>query len=96
MMEEVEMFHDILRGLSPLGRNILGILKSGRKERRELVEILDQPRTTIYDNIQRLINNGLVKKYSEPLGGRGRPTVYYQLRMLPEFMMKEIAKLGEN
>jgi len=47
------------------------------RTRKELVELMDAPRTTIYDNLYALIKKGLVVKFSKSGGRRGRPTVYF-------------------
>lgn len=37
------------------------------------------PRTTVYDTLVNLLLAGIVEKYVEKNGRRGRPSVYYQL-----------------
>lgn len=37
------------------------------------------PRTTVYDTLMNLLISGVVEKYVERNGRRGRPSVYYQL-----------------
>lgn len=37
------------------------------------------PRTTVYDTLMNLLIAGVVEKYVERNGRRGRPSVYYQL-----------------
>jgi predicted transcriptional regulator len=65
--------------ISPLQADLLKILKEeGAKTRRELIALVDKPRTTIYDNIVGLIQNKIVKKYAVPTNARGRPLVYFE------------------
>jgi predicted transcriptional regulator len=58
---------------------LIGILKAGQKSRDELVELTNKPRTTLYDNLSRLITEGYVKKCSKSNGLRGRPVIYFKL-----------------
>ncbi|MFW9830195.1 MAG: helix-turn-helix domain-containing protein [Candidatus Thorarchaeota archaeon] len=37
------------------------------------------PRTTVYDTLMNLLIAGIIEKYVERNGRRGRPSVYYQL-----------------
>jgi len=87
---ERETFRDLLVTLSPLQRHLLQILQEGKSERDILVETTETPRTTVYDNLSRLERLNLVKRHTEPTGNRGRPTVYFELRKLPEFMLEMI------
>lgn len=65
--------------LTPFQRELLRVLaESGPLLRSELVLLTGKPRTTIYDNLMRLINLGLVKKVQWPRG-RGRPRVLFCL-----------------
>jgi len=47
--------------------------------RGRLVELLDIPRSTIHDNIEKLRDLGLIKKVSLRTSARGRPFVGYRL-----------------
>ena len=64
----------------PLERQIHALLLQKNRSRAELVELLNKPRTTIYDYLIRLINKDIVTKYSVEHGGRGRPTIYYAIK----------------
>lgn len=65
---------------SPLERELLEILeKNGPQTRQELVEKTGSHRTTIYDNLTRLIGMNVVKKYSKNQNKRGRPEVFFKL-----------------
>ena len=57
---------DLLRGEGALTRGDITI-KTGI------------PRTTVYDTLMNLLIAGVVEKYVERNGRRGRPSVYYQL-----------------
>ena len=47
--------------------------------RQELVDILGIPRTTIHDNVAKLIKKGLVRKYPYHEGKQGRPLIVYEV-----------------
>lgn len=65
---------------SPLQKELLEILeKNGPMTRAELVKNLKSPRTTIYDNLMRLNNYNLIKKFSRPTNSRGRPLVFFKV-----------------
>jgi len=64
---------------SPIQTAILAILqKNGPMTRAELVKSINQPRSTIYDNLMRLMSHNLVTKYSLPTGGQGHPPVFFR------------------
>ncbi len=65
---------------SPLQKELLEVLeKNGPMTRAELVKRVKSPRTTIYDNLMRLNNYNLIKKFSRPTNSRGRPMVFFKL-----------------
>jgi predicted ArsR family transcriptional regulator len=49
------------------------------KWRPEITEELDSPRTTVHNNLVKLKEKGLVRKYSGERETRGRPKVYWYL-----------------
>ena len=60
--------------------------KNNRMTRDELLEKLNKPRTTIYDNLKRMTERGIVENESEEqyamfkeYNKRGRPKVYWRL-----------------
>ena len=66
---------------------ILEILKKngGYLHRNDIIKVLGRdevgdytPRTTVYDNLVKLINEGLVEKEEKLNGKRGRPKVYFR------------------
>jgi uncharacterized membrane protein len=64
-----------------LQKEIVNYLKEhGPVPRAILVAELDRPRTTIYDNLNKLQNRKVVEKFSKNNGKRGRPKVYWQIR----------------
>jgi predicted HTH transcriptional regulator len=64
--------------MSPLQKQIMKELtENGSMDRNELVQRLNKPRTTVYDNIVGLINNHYIVKRAEPLNARGRPLVKF-------------------
>jgi len=66
--------------LSPLQFNLIKKLKEeGPLTRRQLVNQLRTPRTTIYDNLVKLQKKKVVEKFSRNNGKRGRPKVYWKI-----------------
>ena len=59
---------------------IVNTLKEqGPLTRGQLVQILDVPRTTIFDHLKKLKEIEMVKTYTRPKKSRGRPSVFYKL-----------------
>lgn len=78
-MVDLSKFEDGLM-FSPLQIELLNTLeKEGPLCRTDLTEKIDSPRTTIYDNLTRLQNHNLVRKFSRPTNSRGRPLVFFKL-----------------
>jgi len=62
--------------------NLLKILEeTGPSTRKELVETLSTPRTTIYDNLVALQKRKLIERFSRKEGRRGRPQVLWKLKI---------------
>jgi predicted ArsR family transcriptional regulator len=60
--------------------NITSLLRDkGALTRGEITVKTGIPRTTVYDTLMNLLIAGVVEKYVERNGRRGRPSVYYQL-----------------
>ena len=67
--------------LSPIQNNLIKILqKNGPMTRRDLVNQLHTPRTTIYDNLIKLQKRKVVEKSIRNNGKRGRPQVFWKLK----------------
>lgn len=65
--------------LTPIQNNLIKTLKKiGPMTRRELVNHLNTPRTTIYDNLLKLQKIKLVEKYARNNGKRGRPLIFWK------------------
>ena len=65
---------------SPLQKELLNVLeKAGPMTRADLVNQVDHPRTTVYDNLMRLQHHNLVRKFSRPTNSRGRPLVFFKV-----------------
>jgi predicted transcriptional regulator len=65
---------------SPLQKELIATLeKNGPMTRADLVNSVDSPRTTVYDNLMRLQNFNLIKKFSRPTNSRGRPLVFFKI-----------------
>lgn len=59
---------------------ILNVLRDyGPLSRSEMVPILGIARTTIYDHLVKLMDEGLVESYINPRKSRGRPSVMYKI-----------------
>lgn len=67
--------------LNNLQSDLVTILKkNGALTRNQMVEKLNKPRTTIYDNLAVLINRDMIKKFSRQVNNRGRPVVFFKLK----------------
>jgi len=76
----VENYIDEQEFLSPLQYNLIKTLKNdGPLTRKQLVNELKTPRTTIYDNLVKLQKQKAVEKFSRNNGKRGRPRVYWKI-----------------
>ena len=68
--------------LSPIQNNLLKTLeKTGPSTRKELVKQLNTARTTIYDNLIKLQKRKLIEKFSRNDGKRGRPLVFWKIKV---------------
>ncbi|TFG10207.1 MAG: MarR family transcriptional regulator [Promethearchaeota archaeon] len=66
--------------LTPIQLRLIEFLKiNGSRTRRELVNQLKIPRTTLYDNLLKLQKQRIVEKYAKNNGKRGRPVVYWKI-----------------
>ncbi|MHA1350757.1 MAG: hypothetical protein ACTSPZ_08000 [Promethearchaeota archaeon] len=62
------------RYLTPIQSNLINKLRNnGPTTRKDLVKILNSPRTTIYDN-------KLIEKFTRNNGMRGRPLVFWKVK----------------
>ena len=60
--------------------SITDLLKEkGALTRGEITSLTKIPRTTVYDTLMNLLISGVIEKYVERNGRRGRPSVFYQL-----------------
>jgi len=67
--------------LTPIQSNLIKKLRnSGPTTRRDLVTILNSPRTTIYDNLLKLQKRKLIEKFTRNNGMRGRPLVFWKVK----------------
>jgi predicted ArsR family transcriptional regulator len=66
---------------SPLQRELVNELRKhdGPMTRMELVKAVKKPRTTVYDNLMRLVTQGYIMKKPHYRNTLGRPKVYYYL-----------------
>lgn len=63
-----------------LENKLLKCLKSGAKNREDLVNELKRARSTIYDNLMKLKRKGLIEVESRKLPGvKGRPKTYWKI-----------------
>jgi len=64
--------------ITPIQNNLLKTLQQiGPSTRRDLVNYLKTPRTTIYDNLLKLQKRKVVEKFTRSNGKRGRPLVFW-------------------
>jgi len=67
--------------LTPIQYNLIKNLQNiGPTTRRDLVKVLNSPRTTIYDNLLKLQKRKLIEKFTRNNGMRGRPLVFWRLK----------------
>ncbi|MFX1389641.1 MAG: hypothetical protein ACFE9Z_06200 [Promethearchaeota archaeon] len=67
--------------LTPIQFNLIKTLKDiGPLTRRELVQELKTPRTTIYDNLLKLQKRKVIEKFSRNDGKRGRPLIFWRIK----------------
>ena len=67
--------------LSPIQNNLIKLLKNdGPLTRKQIVNQLDTPRTTVFDNLTKLQKRRVVEKFSRNNGKRGRPKVYWRIK----------------
>lgn len=62
------------------GELIKALEKNGAMTRAQMVQALEKPRTTIYDNLAVLISREVVRKFSRQVNKRGRPIVFFKLK----------------
>ena len=74
MMHEIEFESEFREKLY----NLLAL--NGKLSRKELCILLDKPRTTVYDNLERLMKADLVERKSKNNGKRGRPIVFWKIK----------------
>jgi len=65
---------------SPLQDEIVKLLEeNGPMTRADLVNQINRPRTTIYDNLMGLMIHHVVEKFARPTNSRGRPLVFFRM-----------------
>ena len=78
---DIREYYDSKELLSPTQHNLIKILRNGEPlTRRDLVNQLNTPRTTIYDNLIKLQKRKVVEKFIKNSGKRGRPLVFWKLK----------------
>ena len=60
---------------------IMELLENGPMNRKQLVNSLGKPRTTIFDNLNRLQKSNVVSKFAKNNGDHGRPQVFWKLNI---------------
>ncbi len=79
---EIDKFLEPKDFLSPIQQNLLKTLeKTGPSTRNDLVKHLNTARTTIYDNLVKLQKSKLIEKFSRTDGKRGRPLVFWKIKV---------------
>lgn len=69
----------VFRYGTELQKALVTELKKGARQRKELVSALNTPRTTIYDNLEKLESKGIAERYRVYNGRRGRPRKFWKL-----------------
>jgi len=68
--------------LTPIQYNLIKALQNGGPStRKALVKELKTPRTTIYDNLLKLQKRKYIEKFSRNTGMKGRPLVFWKLKL---------------
>jgi len=66
---------------TPLQHHLIKFLhNTGPSTRKDLVKLLNTPRTTIYDNLLKLQKRKIIEKFTRNDGKRGRPLVFWKLK----------------
>ncbi|MFX1315120.1 MAG: helix-turn-helix domain-containing protein [Promethearchaeota archaeon] len=66
---------------TPIQYNLIKTLvRLGPLTRKDLVNQLRTPRTTIYDNLLKLHKRKMVEKFSRNDGKRGRPLIFWKIK----------------
>lgn len=70
---------------SPTQHNIvINLFLNGPMNRKGLCKTLNKPRTTVFDNLNRLQKRNIVSKFAKNNGVRGRPQVFWKLNNIGE------------
>ncbi|MHA1913571.1 MAG: hypothetical protein ACW986_02425 [Promethearchaeota archaeon] len=78
----INQFTEAKEFLSPIQSNLLKTLEiTGPLTRKDLVNQLKTPRTTIYDNLVQLQKRKLIEKFTRSDGKRGRPLVFWKAKI---------------
>jgi predicted ArsR family transcriptional regulator len=76
---------------SDIQKSILKALSThGPLIRGQIVGITDIPRTTVYENIQKLMLKGIIDESPKKIEGIGRPNVVYYIKKKPKPKKKSI------
>ncbi len=76
----IKNYSDPKEFLSSIQFTLIKTLETGPSTRRDLVQLLNSPRTTIYDNLIKLHKRKVVEKFTRNNGKRGRPLVFWKLK----------------
>jgi len=77
----IEQFSASKEFISPIQHDIIKSLeKNGPLTRKELVNELKTARTTIYDNLKKLMKMKRVEKFTRNDGKRGRSLVFWKIK----------------
>ncbi len=76
----IKNYSDPKEFLSPMQFTLIKTLEKGPSTRRDLVQLLSSPRTTVYDNLIKLHKRKVVEKFTRNNGKRGRPLVLWKLK----------------
>jgi predicted ArsR family transcriptional regulator len=80
-MEKLELIENDGKNTNELqGVLIKTLEKNGAMTRAQIVQAIETPRTTVYDNLAILINREVIKKFPRQVNARGRPVVFFKLK----------------
>lgn len=76
------MSKEFINDLPELQKKIYILLdKKGCLTRKMLMRLTNKPRTTLFDNLDKLRELGLITKFSYNNGKKGRPKIYWTIEL---------------
>jgi len=82
-----KILKQITPDLTPIQYNIIMYLSSGAKRRKDFVDSLNIPRTTVYNNLEKIRNKKLIWQSYKLNGKLGRPITYWQIKQAYDLIL---------